>query len=101
MRLVVDETQRWVIDGGAQMAHPTTMTKNQIPETITAAELNNLFFVAEWKFEGAKVTALHGLDLSTEERYAAATEGSVMITVLQSNGVSMKVMVASDAVFTR
>lgn len=27
MRLVVDVTQRWVIDGGAQTAHPTTMNR--------------------------------------------------------------------------
>ena len=40
MRLVVDVTQRWVIDGGAQTAHPTTMKILKPTESALVPDLN-------------------------------------------------------------
>jgi hypothetical protein len=73
----------------------------EIPETVNATELKQLFFLAEWQFNGAKITAIHGRDRSTEARYAEAPEGSLMISVISTNGARSQVMAPPNSVFTR
>jgi hypothetical protein len=72
-----------------------------LPETVDTHGLNHLFFLADWKHNGAPVTAIHGRDISTEDRYAEAPVGSLLISVIHPNGGSSQVMVPPNASFTR
>lgn len=77
-------------------------------KTITAKEAaeTSAFFEADWKFNGDMIVAVHGRDKSTEAKYAAAPEGSVMISTRPIRpgfvelGPQVNQMVSADAVFT-
>ena len=59
------------------MAHKAT-----IREIADSHELFNRF--NHWRL-GEMVTAIHGRDQSTREKYAAAPEGSVLVTLRAGN----------------
>jgi hypothetical protein len=70
-----------------------------LPKTITAKQASEepIFFAADWKYEGRKITAIHSGDESTRAEFAKYPEGYVMISTV---GKATRDVVSPDTNFT-
>ena len=75
-------------------------TLTALPITITAKQASEepIFFAADWKHEGRKITAIHGHDESTKTLFSQYPDGYVMISTV---GKIAKSVVSPDTLFTR
>lgn len=77
-------------------------------KTITATEAahSHRFFDYEWTHNGDPIVGIHGHDRSTEAKYAAAAEGSVLISTRAKRpgfcelGPQVQQLVPGDTIFT-
>jgi len=67
------------------------MTTKQTKKA-TLGELNEsnvLFFQADWEIDGAAITAIHGIDKSTQAAHDAAPKGYVMVTTTKQRNAML------------